>query len=74
VTTLDHIGRLERFQEVPDDGPMCDLLCSDPEAKFADWARSDLGGGVFLAVATGDEVFECQWMTEGNETADRAKI
>jgi hypothetical protein len=46
VTTLDHIGRLERFQDVPDDGPMCDLLWSDPEAKVGDWARSDQGDPV----------------------------
>jgi diadenosine tetraphosphatase ApaH/serine/threonine PP2A family protein phosphatase len=43
VTTLGHIERLERFQEVPYDGPMYDLLWSDPEAKVGDWAWSDHG-------------------------------
>jgi diadenosine tetraphosphatase ApaH/serine/threonine PP2A family protein phosphatase len=43
VTTLDHIGRFEWFQEVPDDGPMCDLLWSDSEAKVGDSARSNHG-------------------------------
>ena len=29
--TLTHIRELNRVQEVPEDGPMCDLLWSDPD-------------------------------------------
>ena len=31
IQTLDQIRALDRKQEVPHDGPMCDLLWSDPE-------------------------------------------
>jgi diadenosine tetraphosphatase ApaH/serine/threonine PP2A family protein phosphatase len=30
IDTLDHIRALDRIQEVPHEGPMCDLLWSDP--------------------------------------------
>ena len=31
IHTLDQIRAIDRKQEVPHDGPMCDLLWSDPE-------------------------------------------
>ncbi len=31
ISTLDQIRAIDRKQEVPHDGPMCDLLWSDPE-------------------------------------------
>lgn len=31
--TLDQIRGIDRKQEVPHDGPMCDLLWSDPEGE-----------------------------------------
>ncbi len=33
ITTLDQIRSIDRKQEVPHDGPMCDLLWSDPEGN-----------------------------------------
>ena len=33
ITSLDQIRQIDRKQEVPHDGPMCDLLWSDPEGK-----------------------------------------
>ena len=33
INTLDQIRAIDRKQEVPHDGPMCDLLWSDPEGK-----------------------------------------
>ena len=33
IQTLDQIRAIDRKQEVPHDGPMCDLLWSDPEGK-----------------------------------------
>ena len=38
------IKMLERFQEVPQEGPMCDLLWSDPEDRFG-WGMSPRGAG-----------------------------
>lgn len=34
IQTLDQIRIIDRKQEVPHDGPMCDLLWSDPEGKY----------------------------------------
>lgn len=33
IQTLDQIRTIDRKQEVPHDGPMCDLLWSDPEGE-----------------------------------------
>ena len=34
IQTLDQIRTIDRKQEVPHDGPMCDLLWSDPEGNY----------------------------------------
>ena len=34
IETLDNITMLDRLQETPQEGPMCDLLWSDPEDRF----------------------------------------
>ncbi|CAH8536034.1 unnamed protein product [Schistosoma rodhaini] len=44
ITTLDQIRTIDRKQEVPHDGPMCDLLWSDPE-ETAGWGVSPRGAG-----------------------------
>ncbi|XP_059168083.1 serine/threonine-protein phosphatase 2A catalytic subunit beta isoform-like [Physella acuta] len=44
IDTLDHIRVLDRFQEVPHDGPISDLLWSDPEDRNG-WSMSPRGAG-----------------------------
>jgi serine/threonine-protein phosphatase 4 catalytic subunit len=44
ITTLDQIRVIDRKQEVPHDGPMCDLLWSDPE-DIEGWGLSPRGAG-----------------------------
>ena len=44
ITTLDQIRVIDRKQEVPHDGSMCDLLWSDPE-DIAGWGLSPRGAG-----------------------------
>jgi serine/threonine-protein phosphatase 4 catalytic subunit len=44
INTLDQIRTLERKQEVPHDGAMCDLLWSDPE-DIDGWGLSPRGAG-----------------------------
>lgn len=44
IQTLDQIRVIDRKQEVPHDGPMCDLLWSDPEDTQG-WGVSPRGAG-----------------------------
>eukprot|EP00127_Corallochytrium_limacisporum_P005562 Clim_evm79s207 gene=Clim_evmTU79s207 len=44
INTLDQIRTLDRKQEVPHDGAMCDLLWSDPE-DIEGWGLSPRGAG-----------------------------
>ena len=44
IDTLDHIRTLDRLQEVPHEGPMCDLLWSDPDDRGG-WGISPRGAG-----------------------------
>jgi len=44
LDTLDHARALDRVQEVPHEGPMCDLVWSDPDDR-AGWGISPRGAG-----------------------------
>ncbi|AIN98997.1 serine/threonine protein phosphatase, putative [Leishmania panamensis] len=44
VDTFSHIRNLDRVQEVPHEGPMCDLLWSDPDDRDG-WGISPRGAG-----------------------------
>jgi len=44
INTLDQIRKIDRKQEVPHDGSMCDLLWSDPE-DIDGWGLSPRGAG-----------------------------
>lgn len=44
IDTLDHIRQLDRVQEVPHEGSMCDLLWSDPDERRG-WGISPRGAG-----------------------------
>jgi len=44
IDSLDHIRSLDRLQEVPHEGPMCDLLWSDPDDRCG-WGISPRGAG-----------------------------
>ena len=44
IENLDNILKLDRKQETPQEGPMCDLLWSDPEDRFG-WGMSPRGAG-----------------------------
>jgi len=43
--TLDQIRKIDRVQEVPHEGPMCDLLWSDPDDAISQWNVSPRGAG-----------------------------
>jgi serine/threonine-protein phosphatase 2A catalytic subunit len=44
IETLDDVRQIDRIQEVPHEGPMCDLLWSDPN-ESAGWGVSPRGAG-----------------------------
>ena len=44
IDTVDQIRSLTRFAEIPEDGPVCDLLWSDP-AESPGWSVSPRGAG-----------------------------
>lgn len=44
IDSLDQIRSLDRIQEVPHEGPMCDLLWSDPDDRCG-WGISPRGAG-----------------------------
>lgn len=43
--TLDQIKSIDRKREAPHEGPMCDLLWSDPEEGIEGWGLSPRGAG-----------------------------
>jgi serine/threonine-protein phosphatase 2A catalytic subunit len=44
MDTLEQINGIHRFEEVPHEGPMCDLLWSDPDDRVG-WGISPRGAG-----------------------------
>lgn len=44
IDSLDQVRQLDRIQEVPHEGPMCDLLWSDPDDRCG-WGISPRGAG-----------------------------
>ena len=45
INTLDQIRIIDRKQEVPQDGAMCDLMWSDPDEDVGGWGLSPRGAG-----------------------------
>lgn len=64
MTTLDSIRALNRKREIPHEGPMCDLLWSDPD-EIQGWGQSPRGAGFTF----GQDISE-----EFNQTNDLIKI
>lgn len=59
VRAIDEIRKIDRKQEVPHEGPMCDLLWSDPEEaadrEQPDWSVSSRGAGFLFGLAPVEE-------------------
>jgi len=67
ISTLDQIRLIERKQEVPHEGSMCDLLWSDPE-DIDGWSLSPRGAGYIF----GGDVVNIFNHTNGLELVCRA--
>lgn len=53
IETLDNIRNFDRVQEVPHEGPMCDLLWSDPDDRCG-WGISPRGAGYTFGQVSSD--------------------
>jgi len=58
IQTLDDIRAFNRFQEVPHDGLMCDLLWSDPDEKLG-WSPSPRGAGYIFGPDISEKFCAC---------------
>eukprot|EP01113_Clastostelium_recurvatum_P022452 TRINITY_DN2680_c0_g1_i1.p1 TRINITY_DN2680_c0_g1~~TRINITY_DN2680_c0_g1_i1.p1 ORF type:complete len:306 (-),score=70.89 TRINITY_DN2680_c0_g1_i1:106-1023(-) len=67
INTLDEIRKIDRKQEVPHDGSMCDLMWSDPE-DIDGWGLSPRGAGYLF----GADVVQQFNQTNGLEMIARA--
>ncbi|KAL7068434.1 putative serine/threonine protein phosphatase [Cryptosporidium serpentis] len=65
--TIDYINSINRFQEIPHEGPMCDLLWSDPDERNG-WSMSPRGAGYVF----GPDVSQKFIHTNGLSTICRA--
>jgi serine/threonine-protein phosphatase 4 catalytic subunit len=67
INTLDDIRSINRKQEVPHEGPMCDLMWSDPE-DVDGWGISPRGAGFLF----GSDIVKTFNQTNGIELIARA--
>jgi hypothetical protein len=67
MDTVDQINQLHRFEEVPHEGPMCDLLWSDPDDRMG-WGISPRGAGyTYGQVGGGAASRQRSWRTNGSK-------
>lgn len=55
ITSIDAIRQIDRKQEVPHEGSMCDLLWSDPEEAVDSWAISPRGAGYLFGYSEAEQ-------------------
>jgi len=58
IETLDELRALDRFQEVPHEGIMCDLLWSDPDDRRG-WGISPRGAGYTFGIDISEKFCTC---------------
>ena len=67
MDTLDQVRNIDRVVEVPHEGPMCDLLWSDPDDRTG-WGISPRGAGYTF----GQDISEQFNLKNGLKTVARA--
>jgi len=58
IKTIDEIRKIDRHMEVPHQGPMCDMLWSDPEEAVKLFATSPRGAGYLFGAAVVEQFCE----------------
>lgn len=59
IETLDNVRNFDRVQEVPHEGPMCDLLWSDPDDRCG-WGISPRGAGYTFGQVIINKLSSCR--------------
>jgi serine/threonine-protein phosphatase 2A catalytic subunit len=62
IDTLDNVRQIDRMQEVPHEGPMCDLLWSDPDDRTG-WGVSPRGAGFTFGQDVSDHFTQVNGLT-----------
>jgi serine/threonine-protein phosphatase 4 catalytic subunit len=62
VSTVDQIRLIDRKQEVPHEGPMCDMLWSDPD-EMTGWGLSPRGAGYLFGGDVVDQFLTTNQLT-----------
>jgi len=57
IHTLDEISKLNRVVEIPNEGPICDLMWSDPDERDS-WGSSPRGAGWTFGASVTEEWHE----------------
>ncbi|ULU01507.1 hypothetical protein L5515_004523 [Caenorhabditis briggsae] len=55
IRTIDSLMLLDRAQEVPNKGPLCDIMWSDPDDEVEDWVISQRGAGFVFGARVTEE-------------------
>ena len=55
LSKLDEISKLNRRVEIPHEGPICDLMWSDPEESTDTWRISPRGAGYVFGAKVATE-------------------
>uniref|UniRef100_A0A8R1IAE4 Serine/threonine-protein phosphatase n=1 Tax=Caenorhabditis japonica TaxID=281687 RepID=A0A8R1IAE4_CAEJA len=55
IRTIDSLMLLDRAQEVPNKGPLCDIMWSDPDDDVDDWVISQRGAGFIFGARVTEE-------------------
>ena len=62
IDTLDHVRELDRVQEIPHEGPICDLVWSDPDNRMG-WGISPRGAGYTFGPDISEQFCELNGLT-----------
>ena len=63
LETLDHVRELDRIQEVPHEGAMCDLVWSDPDDRTTGWGISPRGAGFIFGADVTQAFTHCNGLS-----------
>jgi len=61
IRTVDQIRTIDRVQEIPHDGPFCDMMWSDPEDITEPWIISPRGAGYLFGSKVTREFNHVSW-------------